>query len=78
MRQKVTLSFLTTEQVFLVRKQPFSLRLTALLSYPDSNPHKYAKANVFLNIVALHCCRKEYNTLINDILFIIIFQNTIQ
>ena len=46
MRQKAILSFLTTEQVFLVRKRPFSLRLTALLSYRDLNPHKYAKANI--------------------------------
>ena len=37
-------SFLTTEQVFLVRKHLFSLRLTALLSYPDFNSHKYTKA----------------------------------
>ena len=43
MQKNTTLSFLTTEQVFLVRKLPFSLRLTTLFSYPDFNSHKYAK-----------------------------------
>ena len=44
MQQKATWSFLTAEQVFLVRKLLFSLRLTALFSYPDFTPHKYANA----------------------------------
>ena len=43
MQKNRALSFLTTEQWFLVRKLPFSLRLTTSLSYPDFNPYKYAK-----------------------------------
>ena len=43
MQGNTTLSFITTEQVFLGRKLSFSLRLTTRLSYPDFNSHKYAK-----------------------------------
>ena len=44
---------LTTEQPSLVMKHPFSLRVTALLLRPNSNPHIYAKRRIKAQIKKL-------------------------